>query len=114
MSHPRRLFASFLLAVAFLGTVVAPAVHWAGHGMEHHEAPAEVADGAAHVGDAAEAGHTSECPDCANLQKVFGSEPAALPFYARVVGLERAPLPPEAPAVQTDVAAPEGRGPPTA
>ena len=114
MRRLRPLFASALLTVALLGTVVAPAVHWAGHGLDGHEAPVEVADGAAHAGEADEVGHPGECPDCAHIQKVLGSEPAALPFYASVVGLERSAPPPEAPAVQNDIATPEGRGPPAA
>ena len=114
MNCLRPLFASALLAVASLGTVVAPAVHWAGHGLGGHEAPIEHADGASYVDASSDDAHVGECPDCAHLQKVLGSEPPVLPFYASVVGLERSAPPPEAPAVQTDVATPEGRGPPTA
>ncbi len=111
MTGSRPLFAFALLAVAVFGAVVAPAVHWAGHG---HEAPVEVADGVAHAGESELGGHAGECPDCAHIQKLLGSERAVLPFYAGVVGLERSAPPPEAPAVQTDVATPEGRGPPAA
>ena len=109
MSRLRPLFASALLSVALLGAVVAPVVHWAGH-----ESSVEVAVGLDHAAPATEAGHAGNCPDCAHIQKVLGSEPAALPFYAGVVGLERSAPPPEAPAVESDVATPEGRGPPTA
>ncbi|MEL6616442.1 MAG: hypothetical protein AAFQ43_11940 [Bacteroidota bacterium] len=113
MTRLRPLFASALLSVAFLGTVVAPAVHWAGHALDGHEATAEVADGAPSV-EATEDGHAGDCPDCAHLQKVLGAEPTVAPFYTDLVGLEQAETPPDAPAIQNDVATPEERGPPEA
>lgn len=108
--RPRSLFAWVLLAVVLMGGVLAPVVHWAGHGHDAH--PSDASE--AHIADISEVGHTGECPGCAHLQKTVGSEPATAPFYVGVVGVERAVSPPEVPAVQSDVAAPEGRGPPTA
>ncbi|MEO0559485.1 MAG: hypothetical protein AAF170_15015 [Bacteroidota bacterium] len=119
----RSLFASVLLAVAFPGTVVAPAVHWAGHGLEDHGTASD--HGAAHdhsdcahhvgepyVGEPHEDAHAGACLDCALIQKTLSSETTTQRFYTDIVGLERAVLPPEALAVDTDVATPEERGPP--
>ena len=65
-----------------------------------------------HVSDSDD-GHAGECPDCARIQQVLGSEPATLPFYAGVVDLERAVPTPEDPAsLNDDIATPEERGPP--
>lgn len=108
----RSLFASVLLAVALAGSALAPAVHWAGHG--HDAPPVEVADGEAVASPAPDAEHAGECPDCAHLQTMQVVGPAAQPFYAGVVGLERSAPPPDAPGGQLDYAAPQERGPPTA
>ncbi|MEM1115368.1 MAG: DUF2946 family protein [Bacteroidota bacterium] len=110
MSRP--LSASVLLAVTLLGTVVAPAVHWAGHCHDEHEALQEVADATPHASEPEADAHAGACPECANLQKVHGAEAQALPFYAAVVGVERDASPPEAPAARSDIATPEERGPP--
>lgn len=111
----RSLFASALLAVVLVGGALAPAAHWAGHGLRGHDAShVELTDGQTAATPATDAGHTGECPDCAHLQTLHVTGPAAQPFYAGVVGLERSVPTPEAPAVQVDVATPEGRGPPTA
>ena len=110
----RPLFASALLAVALVGGTLAPAAHWAGHGLRGHDAPVEVADGQTAALPATDAGHPGECPDCAHLQTLHAAGPAAQPFYAGVVGLERSVPTPEDPAVlNDDIAAPEGRGPPS-
>ncbi|MEM0963037.1 MAG: DUF2946 family protein [Bacteroidota bacterium] len=121
----RPLSASALLAVAVLGAVVAPAVHWASHGLEDHEDhedhhhavghgddDEEVAEGASHAGEPEEDAHHGECPSCAHLQQTLGSEAPSRPFYAFVVGLERSASPPAAPTAHTDVVTPEERGPP--
>ena len=109
----RSLFASALIAVVVLGAVAAPAVHWAGHSLDAHEALARV-DGAAYADTTEITLHTGECPDCARFQKVLGSEPLERPFYASRVGLAPSTPLPESSAVQKDVAALEGRGPPAA
>ncbi len=114
MSTFRPLFASVLLAVVLVGGALGPAAHWASHGLEEHEAPVEVADGYSHAATTTEAEHTAECLGCAHIQKVLGSEPAVLPSYLGVVGLEQAVQSPEDPAIQRDIATPEERGPPTA
>lgn len=112
----RSLFASVLLAVVLVGGALAPAVHWASHGMEEHAVQhAEGADdytGALLVSDA---GHASDCPDCAHLQTYHVTGPATQPFYAGVIGLERSAPAPDDPASSTDdLATPEERGPPAA
>ncbi|MEM1118281.1 MAG: hypothetical protein AAF845_12870 [Bacteroidota bacterium] len=137
MNALRPLFAAILLGVALPGTVVAPAVHWAGHAhggghahdeghapVHHHahdgpcahsEAPAEPPEALSEVPLATEADvHLGECPGCAHLQKVHGSEAATLPTHAAATRVERSAPLPEAPAVSPDVATPEGRGPPAA
>lgn len=111
----RSLFASVLLVVVLAGGALGPTVHWASHGLwDHEDHSVEVTDGLDHAAPVTETGHAGECPDCAHLQKTLSSEPDAQPFYADLVGLERSVVPPEAPAVQNDVATPEGRGPPMA
>lgn len=112
VSRSRPLFALALLAVAVAGTAVAPAVHWAGHGADGHETPVEIAGGTTHADGPEETGHAGECPDCANLQKTLGPTSAVLSLQAVRVEAERTVILPEAHAVRTDVATPEGRGPP--
>ncbi|MEM1055396.1 MAG: hypothetical protein AAGI52_07705 [Bacteroidota bacterium] len=141
MARLRPLFASVLLAVALVGTVIAPAVHWAGHGMEgahahdgfghvacahgshepfagheHRaasEVPDEVPDGLALITNV-EAAQEGECPGCAHFQRVLGSEPTLASVSLSVGGDEPPSLQPEEPATHSDIATPEERGPPMA
>lgn len=118
MNHHRPLFASVLLAVVLLGGTLAPAVHWASHGLEGHGGATHAAlhhcphDHGPNIIDASVAEHRGSCLDCAYLQKVHGAEATTQPFYAIVIGLEQSVPVPEAPATEADVVVPGERGPP--
>ncbi|MEM8558951.1 MAG: DUF2946 family protein [Bacteroidota bacterium] len=108
-----------LLAVVLLGGAVAPAAHWASHGLEDHGAAHthcphghDAHDQGPMVSEESADEHFGSCPDCAFLQKVMGAEATTQPFYAEIVGLERSVPVPEAPATETDVVVPGERGPP--
>jgi len=111
MTVLRPWFAALLVAVAVAGTVVAPAVHWATHGTHGPTERTTDEPSAAPAGDDA---HGGECPDCAHLTTTHTVAPNAEPFYAPVVGLARSLPPADAPATTSNVATPEGRGPPVA
>lgn len=112
MSPRRPLFAAILLVLTVVGSGMMPAVHWASHAM--HASNRAAGDEGQTVASATSRVHASDaCPECAHLQATHATGPDTVPFYAGVVGLERAVPPPADPAVFHDVAVPEGRGPPS-
>lgn len=106
----RPVSALLLLAVALVGGTLAPAAHWASHGLADVHAHALPAEG---IAPGSPSAHAPTCPDCAHLQSVGAPAPVVEAAFAHAPDPSHAASAPEAPHVAVAHATPEGRGPPS-